>query len=443
MNPNLRYHKPFCFEINDKKIILLSDVPVVPHLLKGLRNILITNDLNFVYNNSQKKASWKHITQFYEFDKDQSTERNSLVPKLTDAHVYEEKMKKMKVSHAAHVFSQRVGAIMKRMLLCQIIAHEVSIDREAADTGQLCLFVDNLFDSANGNVIKPTTGKDVRCAVTFLTGRADTGPSNNSRVCSCHFIDGNNAKGPSIFSWNKEKLFKFKSPEKRKRRRTHDVVLDNLDININVPEQTQIDLDDMNEEITSNINTNVSSTRSNLNLDISNVSKVQNDSENYEEITSNINTNVSSTRSNLNLDISNVSKVQNDSENYLLKMEIEKLTNEIKLLKSQPFSFCVIENTDSLITYYTGMPNKSVINLLFGAPQFTPNQVTKTLTIARARVHVERAINRIKGFCILEFIPPKLLPYASKIFQVCGALSNCQYPLIKEVEIFYLQPKED
>ncbi|KAL5245954.1 hypothetical protein ACI65C_013362 [Semiaphis heraclei] len=196
---------------------------------------------------------------------------------------------------------------------------------------------------------KAVVGRDMFTLKLFGSRRADTGPSNNSRVCSCHFIDGNNAKGPSIFSWNKEKLFKFKSPEKRKRRRTHDVVLDNLDININVPEQTQIDLDDMNEEITSNINTNVSSTRSNLNLDIS-----------------------------------NVSKVQNDSEYYLLKMEIEK-----------------------------------------------------------ARVHVERAINRIKGFCILEFIPPKLLPYASKIFQVCGALSNFQYPLIKEVEIFYLQPKED
>jgi len=60
--------------------------------------------------------------------------------------------------------------------------------------------------------------------------RADTGPSNNSRVCSCHFIDGNKTKGPSIFSWNNEKLFKFESPEKRKRRRTHDVVLDNLDV---------------------------------------------------------------------------------------------------------------------------------------------------------------------------------------------------------------------
>ncbi|KAL5237380.1 hypothetical protein ACI65C_004790 [Semiaphis heraclei] len=44
-----------------------------------------------------------------------------------------------------------------------------SIDREAADTGQLCLFVVNLFDSANGNVIKPTPGKDLRSAVTLTS----------------------------------------------------------------------------------------------------------------------------------------------------------------------------------------------------------------------------------------------------------------------------------
>lgn len=45
----------------------------------------------------------------------------------------------------------------------------IGIDREAADTGQLCLFVDNLFDSANGNVIKPTPGKDLRSAVTLTS----------------------------------------------------------------------------------------------------------------------------------------------------------------------------------------------------------------------------------------------------------------------------------
>jgi len=84
-------------------------------LLKGLRNNLITKDLNFTYENKQKKASWKHIIQLYEFDKNQSTEGDRLVPKLSDSHVYPEK--KMKVSIAAQVFSQRVGAIMKRMVI--------------------------------------------------------------------------------------------------------------------------------------------------------------------------------------------------------------------------------------------------------------------------------------------------------------------------------------
>lgn len=91
------------------------------------------------------------------------------------------------------------------------------------------------------------------------------------------------------------------------------------------------------------------------------------------------------------------------------------------------------------------LPEGVSVNIppFLGTPQFTPNQVLKTLTIAKARVHVEQAINRIKGYSILEFIPPKLIPYSSKIFQVCSALTNFQYPLIKEVEMFYLQPKDD
>lgn len=90
------------------------------------------------------------------------------------------------------------------------------------------------------------------------------------------------------------------------------------------------------------------------------------------------------------------------------------------------------------------LPDGVSVNIppFLGTPQFTPNQVLKTLTIAKARVHVERTINRIKGYSILEFIPPKLIPYSSKIFQVCSALTNFQYPLIKEVEMFYLKPKD-
>lgn len=66
--------------------------------------------------------------------------------------------------------------------------------------------------------------------------------------------------------------------------------------------------------------------------------------------------------------------------------------------------------------------------------QFTPEQVRQTECIARARIHVERAIRRMKTFNILNFIPFSLLPHADAVFQVVGAVTNLQYPLIREVE---------
>lgn len=36
-------------------------------------------------------------------------------PKLTDARVYADRIKKMKVSHADQIYSQRVGSIMKML----------------------------------------------------------------------------------------------------------------------------------------------------------------------------------------------------------------------------------------------------------------------------------------------------------------------------------------
>lgn len=62
---------------------------------------------------------------------------------------------------------------------------------------------------------------------------------------------------------------------------------------------------------------------------------------------------------------SNTSSIINESENVLLKIEIEPLNSQINSLTNQPFSFTVIENTDSLIIYYTGFPNKATISLLF------------------------------------------------------------------------------
>lgn len=66
-------------------------------------------------------------------------------------------------------------------------------------------------------------------------------------------------------------------------------------------------------------------------------------------------------------------------------------------------------------------------------PQFTREQVRRTETIARARVHVERAINKVKNFRILKYIPSEMFFIASEVFQVCVALTNFQYPLVREI----------
>lgn len=69
-------------------------------------------------------------------------------------------------------------------------------------------------------------------------------------------------------------------------------------------------------------------------------------------------------------------------------------------------------------------------------PQFTENEVILTKKIARARIHVERAIGRLKNFRILHFIAPNFREHASAIVQVCACLFNLQYSLLKENESF-------
>ncbi|CAH1382058.1 unnamed protein product [Tenebrio molitor] len=66
----------------------------------------------------------------------------------------------MKVRNAAQVFSQRVSAVMRRFA-----KDGNSLPGEAEETANFVLFVDRLFDSVNGSVIKPAGGKLLRCAV--------------------------------------------------------------------------------------------------------------------------------------------------------------------------------------------------------------------------------------------------------------------------------------
>lgn len=79
------------FLINNKEIVPLYDVP---HLIKGIRNNLLTKDLHYEDEDGVRKvATWKHIVNLYELD---NFDNVHMLP-LTDQHVIAEKMNKMKV----------------------------------------------------------------------------------------------------------------------------------------------------------------------------------------------------------------------------------------------------------------------------------------------------------------------------------------------------------
>ena len=81
------------------------------------------------------------------------------------------------------------------------------------------------------------------------------------------------------------------------------------------------------------------------------------------------------------------------------------------------------------------VPNGVAVNIppFLNKGQFTESEIKHTKNIARNRIHVERANARIKDFKILNCIPSYLKIHAEKIVQVCAALVNCQYSLIREV----------
>ena len=67
-----------------------------------------------------------------------------------------------------------------------------------------------------------------------------------------------------------------------------------------------------------------------------------------------------------------------------------------------------------------------------GIEQQKPEDVAKTKKIANARIHVERAIGRLKWFSILqETLPISLIPLIDDIITVCAALVNLQGDLVK------------
>lgn len=66
--------------------------------------------------------------------------------------------------------------------------------------------------------------------------------------------------------------------------------------------------------------------------------------------------------------------------------------------------------------------------------QFTQEEVNHNRQISRARIHVERSIQRLKVFGILHHIPYQFRKNINKILKVCVCLTNLQTPILREIE---------
>ena len=95
---------------------------------------------------------------------------------------------------------------------------------------------------------------------------------------------------------------------------------------------------------------------------------------------------------------------------------------------------------DKGFTIHKLLPQGVFLNIppfLTNKSQFTQEEVQVCRKIARARIHVERANERIKNFGILRHVPQQYRHISTKLFQVCCALVNFQDPLLQEISSNY------
>ena len=68
-------------------------------------------------------------------------------------------------------------------------------------------------------------------------------------------------------------------------------------------------------------------------------------------------------------------------------------------------------------------------------PQFNENEVIRTQTIAKHRIHVERAIGKVRNFLIFNTrIPISSLGTKNQLWTVCCLLSNFMNPVLTDEE---------
>lgn len=100
----------FPISVSDGKVrisgVSLNIIFDPPHLIKGIRNNLLSKDMVF----KGKVAKWSDIVEVYKNDCKVGDIR--MLHKLTDEHVIPEKIKKMKVKNCTQALSERTAAML-------------------------------------------------------------------------------------------------------------------------------------------------------------------------------------------------------------------------------------------------------------------------------------------------------------------------------------------
>ena len=130
------------------------------------------------------------------------------------------------------------------------------------------------------------------------------------------------------------------------------------------------------------------------------------------------------------------------SNGYLGSISDKMITDDSGILNHMKAGDLILADKGFLL--HDIIPQGVFLNLpafLRGKDKFTRAEAIFSRKIARSRIHVERAIERLRNYKILEKISARQRWYCDIIVQVCSALVNLQSPIIES--IFDLEGEND
>ncbi|CAK1587998.1 unnamed protein product [Parnassius mnemosyne] len=155
-NPKVMEYEYDYFEVNEQKIIPLYDTS---HLIKGLRDNLILNNLIYIdtEDNREKTVKWEYFQQLYLADKMFGELR--FLQKITEEHVVPEIIKKVRTRTAVQIFSHSVAVATEHL------SARGKLPKACRELIPFVLTIDNLFDSLNVTSFNDMDGKIFRSAL--------------------------------------------------------------------------------------------------------------------------------------------------------------------------------------------------------------------------------------------------------------------------------------